>query len=215
MIIRASRSNRSIFHDRLSQFINLSGALLGTVAIMLALGQPTHAAERLYFTYGPLGRSFSIEELRAFAETGEPSQQLRWYLNRANLDAELFRQVLTKEVPIGLEFIDSITYSLPGEFALFQMGQVVHTESRQANIQALRSAFILSTSEDNKLSLLEFLEKYPTEGVYIDGVVLAEVANDVRNVINNIEPVIATIEEFLAGLVCEECETAQTTTAPQ
>lgn len=193
---------------------SLGSLLLGTAAIVLTSSQPTHAAEQLYFTYGPLGRSLSIEELRDFAETGEPSRQLRWYLNVANLEPEKFRAVLTKEVPLGLEFIDRLTYSLPGEFALFQLGQVVHTQSRQANIQALRSSLILSVSEDNRLTLLEFLENYPTEGIYVDGVALARVANKVRDVVDNIEPVVASIEEFLGGLICD-CEAPQPTAATQ
>jgi hypothetical protein len=189
---------------------NWGSLILGAAVMALASGQPAHAAERLYFTYGPLGRSISISELRDFAETGEPSQQLRWYLNAANLESERFRAVLTREIPVGLQFVDRLTYSLPGEFVLFQVGQVVHTQSRQANIQALRSALILSVSEDNRLSLLEFLENYPTEGIYVDGVVLARVANRVRDVVDEIEPVVASIEEFLEGFICE-CETTETT----
>lgn len=194
--------------------VSLGSLLLGTAAIVLASSQTTHAAERLYFTYGPLGRSLSIEELRDFAETGEPSQQMRWYLNVANLEPEQFHAVLTKEVPLGLQFVDRITYSLPGEFALFQLGQVVHTHSRQANTQALRASLILSVSEDDKLSLLELLENYPTAGIYVDGVALAKTANDVGDVIDDIEPVVASIQVFLEGLVCD-CDVPQATTAIQ
>lgn len=214
MIVFPLRSLRSNFRYGLNRLVSLSSFLAGMAVVVLASGQPTHAAERLYFTYGPLGRSLAIEELRDFAETGEPSRQLRWYLNVANLEPENFRAVLTKEVPMNLAFVDRVTNSLPGEFALFQVGQVVHTRSRQANIQALRSSLILSVSEDNRLSLLEFLENYPTEGIYVDGVALARVARKVRNVVDEIEPVVVAVEEFLEGLVCD-CETVQPTTEAQ
>lgn len=210
----AKQVRRSDQRGVFASLISLGSLLLGTAAIMLASSQPSHAAERLYFTYGPLGRSLAIEELRDFAETGEPSRQLRWYLNVANLEPERFRTVLTKEVPLGLQFIDRVTYSLPGEFALFQLGQVVHTRSRQANIQALRSSLILSVSEDNRLTLLEFLENYPTEGIYVDGVALARVTNKVKDVVNDIEPVVVAIQEFLEGLVCD-CEAPQPTATTQ
>jgi hypothetical protein len=210
-LLRSLRSNR---RPGLNQLVGLGSFLAGMTALMLAPGQPAYAAERLYFTYGPLGRSLSITELRDFAETGKPSRQLRWYLNIANLEPEKFRAILTKEIPVGLKFVDRVTYSLPGEFALFQLGQVVHTQSHQANIQALRSSLILSVSKDNRLTLLEFLENYPTEGIYVDGVVLARVANKVRNVVDDIEPVVASIEEFLGGLICD-CEAPQPTAATQ
>ena len=210
----AKQVRRSDQRGVFASLASFGSLLLGTAAIVLASNLPTHAAERLYFTYGPLGRSISIQELRDFAETGETSRQLRWYLDVANLEPEQFRAVLTKEISLGLQFIDRVTYSLPGEFALFQLGQVVHTRSRQANIQALRSSLILSVSEDNRLTLLEFLENYPTEGIYVDGVVLARVANRVRDVVDDIEPVVASIQEFLEGLVCD-CEAPQPTTVTQ
>lgn len=178
--------------------------LLGTaLALSSGLTKPAAAAEQLYFTYGPLGRSIAIADLQTFAETGETTSQLRWYLNFANLEPDVFRRVLTQEVTLSLDTIDTITHTLPGEFVLFEAGQIVHTKYRQANIQALRGAFLVSVSEDNKISLLEFLENYPTPGVYVDGVVLARVARDVNNVIDRLEPTIAVIQELLSSFVCD------------
>lgn len=191
-----------------------NGLIAGTIAITLSLSQPVYSAERIYFTYGPLGRSFSIAELREFAETGKPSRQIRWYLNRADIDPEQFRQILTREVSVELRTVDRVTYSLPGEFVLFEIGQVVHTRSRRDNIQALRSTLILSVSNDDRISLLEFLENYPTQGVYVDGVKLVRVARNVREFVDDIDPVIVAIQEFLAGLVCE-CDSNQSPTITQ
>jgi hypothetical protein len=192
----------------LDRLVNLGYIWLGAAALLLTIGQSTQAAERLYFTYGPLGRSIAIEDLRTFAETGETTRQLRWYLNIANVEPEKFRQILTKQIPASLERVDRVTYSLPGEFVLSQVGQVIHTKSRRANIQALRSSLIVSVTDDNRISLLEFLENYPTPGIYIDGVVLARVVNDVRGIVDDIQPVVVAIEEFLEGLVCD-CENIQ------
>lgn len=214
MIVFPFRSLRSNFLHGLHRLMSLSSLLVGTAAVLLTTGQPTYASERLYFTYGPLGRSLSIEELRNFAETGETTRQLRWYLNLANVEPERFRQVLTKQIPASLALVDRITYSLPGEFALSQIGEIIHTKSHQANIQALRSALILSVSEDDRLSFIELLENYPTDGIYIDGVVLARVANDVKGIVDDIEPVVVAIEDFLEGLVCD-CENVQSATAAQ
>ncbi|MBF1999980.1 MAG: alpha/beta hydrolase [Synechococcales cyanobacterium M58_A2018_015] len=185
-----------------------SSLLLAAAAVVLPLAGRAAAADRIYFTYGPLSRSFSIEDLRTFAETGETTRQLRWYLNFTNADPDAVRQVLTQNVRLNPVFVDQITYSLPGEFVLFQMGRVVHTKSRQGAVQirALRSAFILSAADDNQISLLEFLEKYPTPEVFVDGVVLARAARNVQGFIAQIEPTIAVIQEFLANFVCDECE---------
>ncbi|GAB4381486.1 MAG: hypothetical protein Kow00121_40150 [Elainellaceae cyanobacterium] len=175
---------------------------------MIASAQPSVAAERLFFTYGPLGRSIPIEDLRTFADTGETTSQIRWYLRLTDLDPEILRAVLNQELVLNINTVDSITYSLPGEYALFEIGQLVHTQSRQANIQALRGALLVSLSEDNRISLIEFLENYPTPGIYVDGVVLAEVARDVGNFVDRLQPAFIAIEEFLSGLLCD-CQTIQ------
>jgi hypothetical protein len=189
---------------------SFGGALvLGLAATMGLLDRPTLAADRIYFTYGPLGRSIAISDLRTFADTGETTQQLRWYLNFANVEPEDFRQVLTKEVGLNAGFVGRTTHTIPGEYVLFQVGQIVHTKSRKGVVQiyALRSAFVMSTIDDNKISILEFLEKYPTPELYVDGVVLARLARKVDRFIDRIEPTLAVIKEFLANLICD-CDSA-------
>lgn len=189
---------------------SFGGALvLGLAATVGLLDRPTLAADRIYFTYGPLGRSIAISDLRTFADTGETTQQLRWYLNFANVEPEDFRQVLTKEVGLNAGFVGRTTHTIPGEYVLFQVGQIVHTKSRKGVVQiyALRSAFVMSTIDDDKISILEFLEKYPTPELYVDGVVLARLARKVDRFIDRIEPTLAVIQEFLANLICD-CDSA-------
>jgi Alpha/beta hydrolase of unknown function (DUF1400) len=184
-----------------------SGSLAMSLTALLLTPTAGQAAERIYLTFGILGRSIAISDLRDFAETGELTRQLQWYLNVANVNPEDFRAVLTREVQLNLEFVDSVAYSLPGEYALYQIGRVVHTKSRQGatQISALRSALLVSLTEDNQISILEFLESYPTPEVFVDGVILARTARDVRNFVDRIEPTIAVIQEFLANLICD-CE---------
>lgn len=185
------------------------GSLIGGVALVSTA--PALAAERVVFTYGPLGRSIPVADLQTLAETGKPTRQIRWYLNIADIEAETLQQILTKEIGANLRLVDRVGYSLPGEYVLHQIGNTVHTKSRRANIQALRAAFILSASNDNRISLLEFLQNYPTQEMYVDGRSLVTFVSDVEGVIDRIEPVVAAVQTVLEGLVCD-CETPQ---APQ
>jgi hypothetical protein len=182
-------------------------SVLGMGAALFAA--PTLAAERIVFTFGPLGRSIPVADLQTLAETGKATRQIRWYLNVADLEAETLQQILTKEVGVSLRLIDRAGYSLPGEYVLYQIGNTVHTKSRRANIQALRSALILSVSDDNRLSLLEFFQNYPTQELYVDGRSLLTFVNDVEGIIDRIEPVVAAVQTVLEGLVCD-CEPSQT-----
>ena len=196
------------FQERLGQAIakwfGLSSAVVLSVGAVTCLPTtPAIAADRLVVTFGPLGRSIPVADFRALADTGETTRQIRWYLNVADLDAETFRQILTREVNIDQQLIDRVTYSLPGEFLLHEIGNTIHTKSRRANIQALRAAFLLSTSGDDKISLIEFLEQYPTQELYVDGVSLLNFVQDVDRIRDRLEPVVAAVESFLEGLVCD------------
>lgn len=196
------------FQGRLGQaivkWLGLSSAAMLSVGAVICLPKtPAIAADRLVVTFGPLGRSIPIEDLRALADTGETTRQIRWYLNTADLDTETFRQVLTREVNIDQQLIDRVTYSLPGEFLLHEIGNTIHTKSERANIQALRAALLLSTSGDDRISLIEFLEQYPTQELYVDGVSLLEFVQDADRIRDRLEPVVAAVETFLEGLVCD------------
>lgn len=177
---------------------------IGLTALAL-MPERSSAADRIYFTFGPLGRSIAISDLRNFADTGETTRQLRWYLNVANVDPEDFRKVLTHEVGLSRGFVNQAAYTIPGEYALYQVGRIIHTKSRKGIVQikALRSTFVASTIDDSQISILEFLENYPTPEIYVDGVIVARLARDVNRFIDRIEPTIAVIQEFLANLICD------------
>lgn len=198
--------NQASLHQELRQrLLRLASVLLIGVSTAAALPLPAQAAERIYFTYGPLGRSIPISDLRTFVDTGATTRQLRWYLRFANVEPEALQQVLTTEISLPFAFVNRTAYSLPGEFALLQVGQIIHTKSRQGVVQikALRSTLVASTADDNRISLIEFLEKYPTPELYVDGVILARTARQAKNVVARIEPTLAAIQEFLAGLICD------------
>jgi hypothetical protein len=188
------------------KLIGLGSAwILGAGIATLLPTTPAMAAERLVFTFGPIGRSIAIEDLRTLAETGEATSDLRWYLNFANLSPEDFQRALNRQISLRQQLVDRIGHTIPGEFVLHQIGETIHTGSRQANIQAIRGSLLLSTREDDKISLLEFLENYPTPELYIDGVSLLRFSRDVNRLKEKIEPIVMTVETFLEGLICN-CE---------
>lgn len=171
---------------------------------------PVNAAQRLVVTYGPADRSIPISQLEEVAATGvipRNASVLRFVANQADLTGEELQAVLTQEVGVSLRFIDDVTHTLPGEYVLFQLGQVFHNRGKVAEIQSLRAAFINSVSGDGRISLLQFLQNYPTPDLYIDGLTLEGNARDVVNVINDIGDrlagPIAVAQDLIDGFVCE------------
>ncbi|WP_339381442.1 alpha/beta hydrolase [Brasilonema bromeliae] len=127
------------------------------------------AAEKIVLKYGIFRESVSVEKLTKFAETGEVSPMLNLLLNQARQDPQTVRNVLTKEVNASPVVLDRLLNNPIGEFLVDQIGQTIHTPSSEANPQALRSALVLSANKDNKVSLIEIIQNYPTQEVYVEG----------------------------------------------
>lgn len=163
-------------------------ALRSSAALPTPTPPPPTAAEKstpvatkeLVFTFGPLGRSVSIEELTTLAETGEPSRKLAALLKLGKVDPADLQHALNAPVKVNLSFLDRTLNTFLGEYLLFEVGQVVHTHSKTGNVQALRSTLVLSTAGDNEFTPLELLQNYPTAQIYVDGARLARYGRNIK-----------------------------------
>lgn len=140
-----------------------------TTLCLLANCLKAKAAEEVVLRYSALERSISVDELTTLAETGEVSPELNSYLKTAGQKPERLRNLLTRTVAVSVVPLDHVLNSPLADPLLDQVGGIVHTSSDQANREALRSALVLSASDDSKISLLEVIQKYPTQEVYVNG----------------------------------------------
>jgi hypothetical protein len=148
-------------------------SLYPLVYLAIALGTSLHSvagltAERIVLKYGTLKGSIAVADLTTFAETGKTSLDLEAYLHMSKSDPQAVRQALTKQTKADPILLDRALNSPLGETALDKIGEAIHPPSGVANRQALRSALVLSASDDGKLSLLEAIQKYPTQEVQVE-----------------------------------------------
>lgn len=127
------------------------------------------AAERVVLKYKILQASVSVAELATFAETGQQSPAIAAYLKMSNQDPDKVQKTLNQEAKVSPVVLDRGLNNPIGNTVLDQIGQVVQTPSGQANRQAIRSALVLSASEDSRISLIEVIQNYPTQEVHVDG----------------------------------------------
>lgn len=154
------------------------------------------AAEEIVLTYRRLEFSLSIDELSAFAETGEMSRSIKFYMEASNQKPKRVRRILTREVEADAVLLDRILNSFAGEYLLDQISTVIHTPSGGADRQAMRSAIVLSASDDNRVSLIEVLENYPTEQIYVEGDRLESAYRNLRDLSQNAIDIIEQINPF-------------------
>lgn len=164
--------------------------LILSAAALLYSNNGAIAADRVTITYGIFRPSVSVDELTNLAETGKVSPSLNFYFNQARQNPETVRRILTQEVNATPVVLDRVLNNRIGEFLLDRIGQSVSTSSGQANRQALRSAIILSANKDNKVSLIEIIQNYPTTEVVVDGENIAQTYNQLYLLAENLQRIL-------------------------
>lgn len=159
--------------------------LLIAPAIALTASAGT-AAETVIFHYGLFGESLSVSQLAEFAQTNRVPPALRGYFRLFRQNPKAIRRVLSREVNVDLLTVDRFLNSPTGERILDQLGNVIQTPVGEANRQALRAAIVLS-ARDNRVSLIEVLQNYPTRQLYIDGQAIGRTYRQVTRVTKQIQ----------------------------
>ena len=159
-------------------------------------------SQKVVFALGLLQESLDMDDLTNFAATGEVPRGWNTYFKLLKLDPEEFRGLLTTESKMEMKFLDGILNNLIGEYILFQVGQVIHGSTGKANIQGLRSALILSAAGDNKISMLEILQNYPSQKVVLEGMRLVKAAKSfkekgiVKGATVRLEDILVDLQQF-------------------
>ena len=175
--------------------LSLTLAFVGGLSIA---GRPTSAiaAEKIVMKYGPLRRSLPVEDLRTLSDTGKTSRKLRRYLKLAKQSPDSLRTRLNQPVAMSVVTLDSRLNSLPGRLLLDEAGRYIHPPGQQGSRQALRSALVLSASDDNQITLIESLENYPTPDVEVDVDKTVALYRRIDGVMNN-QPAASPLFDFL------------------
>lgn len=182
---------------------SLGSPLVPAALIATAPISQTDLPDRdLVIALGPLRLPISLQELTHFANTGELPRAWRFYLNLAQVDRDSLRALLNQTIQVDGLFLDKTLSNVVGEYLLYQMGQVIHSPSKVANIQSLRSALLLSTLDDGTVSLLEVLKNYPHRQMFIDAGKLIQIGNQVKqfNAAGGVGGAVVSLENFLVNV---------------
>ncbi|GAB4377483.1 MAG: alpha/beta hydrolase [Elainellaceae cyanobacterium] len=139
---------------------------------MVALGcssiaTPGFAAERVTIRVGPVQQSIALEDLEAFAETGEIPPGLQLY---APLLTPQVHQALTSRLQldpkVGDKLVEDLLYSSAGErFLNTLQAAIPNTEPAE-----LKAALTHAAQQPDGISLIGFLKSIPDEAVTVDAI---------------------------------------------
>lgn len=152
---KASRMGRRFARKVLGLSLVLSG-----VAVMADM--PSHAAETLSFSYGPLIRSLKVSSLETFAENGTVEEDLAFFLTLVKPEEyPLLRKALTEKADIDPLIVSRFFNSDIGEDILERLGKAI-TLLRGGNGKSiLRAALVNASFSKDGVSLLSVLEQLP------------------------------------------------------
>jgi len=142
---------------------------------------PAQAAETIVLKYSILRESIAVGELSELSRTGEVSPALESYLSLAQKKPEDLRRLLNQSIAVSPTVLAPLLHSFVGTYLLEQVGSVIHTPSQRASTEALRGALITSAQTDDRISLMEILENYPTAEIQVEGDRLLELYQKIRD----------------------------------
>jgi len=158
------------------------------------------AAEKVVLKYSIFRIPITVSELETFVETGEMSLKMKAILGKAGENPESVRQTLTKPIKVSPTFLDRNLNSLPGDFVLDRVGTIIHTPSGEENREALRSALVLSAENDNRVTLLEVMQNYPTEEIHVEGERLVEAYGKIAGLVETANGLRERLETVINGI---------------
>ncbi|HEY9770199.1 MAG TPA: alpha/beta hydrolase [Coleofasciculaceae cyanobacterium] len=134
------------------------------------------AAERIAFNFPPLGQfDIKVEDLEAFANQGEISAELAYYLDRLPPE-QLARlpEILSTPLEFDPLTIAKFSNSSIGEAVIKNFGKGIRGDIERNGFYALRGAIIAAAFDDRGLTIINLLRQFPLSTVYLDLKVLTQ-----------------------------------------
>jgi hypothetical protein len=188
----------------------------GVSGSLLFLANPAAAVETIELQFQDRTITVTLEEIRTFAETREPSTELGAFIAESEEVADIVGTLLTEEITLSPTFRERVRTNLQGsslgQFLLTQISQFIQGSTE---LTALENAIQASLQDNNRLSILEIAENYTAD---VDRVTInlteAEVVyRDVRGFVERVLPAVEVAREFLQDALCD-CPTVTEVSEP-
>ncbi len=187
----------------LTKFATLG--LLGTTTALIS-SSSVMAAELIKLTYQDRTVDISILDLKRFAETGSVPLAIQNLFDTTDKVPEFLSGLLAQDIKIDRNFIDDVLDSSIGEFLLGELDSAINESSDSEELNAIKSAVTAAYNNDNRVSLIEIIEKYPVRNLAVDVTDLEDTYYQVSGFVESVLPALETAKSFLQDIICE-CET--------
>ena len=144
----------------------------------------------IYLVFGPIKQRIPISDLEAFAKDGKMTMTIKTLVSASKQKADTLRGLLTLEIGLPAKNLYCLVYSPTGDELARGLGKSIRTHRRTESAKAIQAALMLSASDDDKISILEILQKYPLPGMYFD-------VSGIRSTSKQLEGMSSSLQELL------------------
>ena len=177
---------------------------IGIGAGLIFGGMPAAATDIINVKYQETEITIPTGFLVNFAQTGELPLEVNSFLENIGEDLpSILQDFLTLEIRLSPTFVQDILGSSIGDFVLLQVNKAVNTGQVDDGLVGLRDAIELSLAGDNRISLLELVQRYPVDILNLDLSGMQTVYNQVSNFLGQIEPALNVARNLLEPLICD------------
>ncbi len=145
-----------------------------------------NAAEEIKIIYSLFSRTIKVDSLKAYAEEGKSTKQLKRILKTTGSPDKEIRSVLNKNFEVPITIASKLVYSEIGNVFLKRLSSIIHpprADDEITGMLALRASVIQGINLGNgKINLISFFEGYPTKTVILDVKALSKVMNKVESI---------------------------------
>ncbi|MGK7899516.1 MAG: alpha/beta hydrolase [Xenococcus sp. (in: cyanobacteria)] len=199
-----------MLRKKLHQFCLLMVGLGATITLG---NSRAHATELIDLQYQDRSALVTIDDLSRFARSGIVPQSIQDLFETTDKVPSDISSILIKELKISQQFIDTLLESSIGEFILGRLDEVINESSSSADLNDVRSTLVAAYEDDNQISLIELIERYPQKELIINVTSLEGTYNQVVAIVDKVLPALETAKAYIQDVVCN-CE-EQATGLPQ
>jgi hypothetical protein len=126
------------------------------------------SAEKITMKYGPIYRSIAVTDLKDYAQTGKPSDELGSFLRLVKpKDRESLTKTLNMKFPFTVVQVDKLIKTPAAEGLLTELSGATVLPGNE-ELKALRGALLIAASSKEGLGTLSLLDSYPTPTLTVD-----------------------------------------------
>ncbi|QFS49589.1 alpha/beta hydrolase [Nostoc sphaeroides] len=134
----------------------------------ISLNTSVKAAETVVLRYGQWEESISVTDLESIAETGQVPQKYKVYTNKFPLEErQKFLKALQTGSRVNFVTLSRLLNTSVGSTILRDFARLT-SRNDDAGMQALRAGLVLGAKTKERLSIISFIQNYPSDRLVIN-----------------------------------------------